>query len=159
MNKSLADRYRVANFVAAVALTAPAVAQAPDAAAQVAAAMAPRQQLASFVRRTLNATVTGRMIVDKVGRERADALFTAETARVVEKYGAEWEANLAASYRETLTPAELATGQAAIAAQDQAAMMPLMERVGPVMQAKSTKLLERASLDALNAVVAAAEKP
>ncbi|TRW14518.1 hypothetical protein [Glacieibacterium frigidum] len=146
-------------MLAATVMLPGATAVAPDAAAQVAAAMAPQQQLASFVRRTLDATVTGRMVVDKVGRERADALFAAETARVVEKYGAEWEANLAASYRETLNPAELATAQAAVAARDQAAMMPLMQRVGPVMQAKSTKLLERASLDALNAVVAAAEKP
>lgn len=145
--------------VLAVMLAAPAVAQAPDAAAQVAAAMAPRQQLASFVRRTLDTTVTGSMIVNQVGRERADALFAAETTRVTEKYGAEWEANLAASYREALTPAELATAQTAVAARDGAAMMPLMQKVGPVMQAKSTKLLERASLDALNAVVAAAEKP
>lgn len=145
-------------MLVAALILASATAVAPDTAAQVAAAMAPREQLASFVRRTLDATVTGRMVVDKVGRERADALFAAETARVAGTYGAEWEANLAASYRETLSAAELATAQAAIAARDRAAMMPLMERVGPVMQAKSTRLLERASLDALNAVVAAAEK-
>lgn len=145
--------------VLALLLATPVVAQAPDVAAQVAAAMAPRPMFASFVRRTLETTVTGQGIVAKLGRERADTLFDSETARVVDTYGTEWEANLAASYRETLTPAELATAQAAITTRDQATMMPLMQRVGPVMQAKSTPLLERASLDALNAVVAAAEKP
>jgi hypothetical protein len=100
-------------------------------------------------------------VVAKLGRERADTLFAAETDKVVAKYGAEWEANLAASYRASLTPAELATASAAVATRDAnsaAVMRPLMEKVGAAMQTRSTPLLEKASIEAATAAFEQANK-
>jgi len=122
-----------------------------DVAVTVAEAMAPREQMRGLILATMARTTT-RAIIDKtLGNERATALLRAETDKVVDRYGAEWASLLASSYRETLTAEELGAAQSAFKTKDRAAMMPLMQRVGPVMQQKAAPLLQRASTEALAA--------
>jgi hypothetical protein len=145
--------------LAVLVAAAPLAAQPVDLAASIAHSVAPREQFGNFVSITLNTAKVGKIIAAKVGPERAAKLFAAATADAVAAHGAEWEINLAASYREALTPAELVTAQAAIAARDPAALQPLMTKVAPVMKTKSTALLNRACLEAMTAAEAASEKP
>ena len=135
-------------------LTAVGHAQMPvavpaDAAVIVAEQTAPREQMRGMVLATLSRTTTTAIIAKKLGDGRTSVLLAAETDRVVDLYGSEWAALLAAAYRETLDADELAKAQTAFQLRDRVAMMPLMERVGPVMQRKATPLLERASKEAL----------
>jgi hypothetical protein len=148
-------------FVPAVllAVAAPVAAQPADLAASIAHSVAPREQFGNFVSITLNTSKVGQIIAGKVGAERAAKLFAEATADAVAVHGAEWETNLAASYREALTPAELVAAEAAVAARDPAALQPMMAKVAPVMKTKSTALLNRACLEAMTAVEAASEKP
>src|SRR5687767_14279782 len=154
-------------FAVAIAISAPGAAQqaagnvtpgAAELAAQVAGAMAPREQFRGFLLRTVASTMTGRMIIEKLGVDGARALLTAEVDRAVLAHGDQWEANLAQSYREALTPEELAEAKRAIDARDQAAMLPLMNKVGPAMQGKSMPLLEKASTETLTRAFAALDK-
>ncbi len=146
-------------LAALLAAAAPVGAQPADIAADIAHSVAPREQFGNFVSITLNTSKVGKIIAGKVGAERAAKLFAAATADAVATYGAEWETNLAASYREALTPAELTAARAAIAARDPATLQPMMAKVAPVMKAKSTVLLNRACLEAMTAAEAASEKP
>ena len=73
----------------------------------------------------------------------------AETDNVVARYGDEWAGLLAAAYRETLDPDELAKAQSAVQLRDRVAMMPFVARVGLVVQRRAIALLERASKEVL----------
>ena len=138
-------------------IAAPTMAQSPsspaprqaDAASTVAQAMAPREQLRGLVLATLSRTTTAAIIERKLGPDATSTLFKAETAKVVDRYGDEWADLLAAAYRETLTQAELETAQGAFRSGDRAAMIPLMQRVGPLMQERATPLLQKAATEAL----------
>ncbi|MFM9979212.1 MAG: hypothetical protein ACKVOP_14350 [Sphingomonadaceae bacterium] len=123
---------------------------APDVADEISTAMAPREQLRSFILRTLQTTTSGAIISQKLGAEKAASVISYETDKMVTKYGGEWAAALASAYRETLSAAELSDALAAVRARDQAKMMPFLLRVGPVMQANATPLLQKASAEALS---------
>lgn len=129
-----------------------------DLARKVAEQMAPREQMRGMMIATLAGTTTGRMIATKVGAEHAMELFKSATDQAVERHGAEWTDLLAAAYRETLSPVELQRASDAFERNDKVTMMPLMERVGPVMQQKATPLLRTASAEALRAAYEQAMK-
>ncbi|KQU53039.1 hypothetical protein ASG67_09325 [Sphingomonas sp. Leaf339] len=140
----------------AMFLAAAATAQSPaphetDAAITIAQAMAPREQLRGLILATLSRATTAAMIEGKLGREATSKLFATETAGAVDRHGDEWADLLAAAYRDTLTPVELATAQAAFRSGDRTAMAPLMQRVGPVMQERATPLLNKAVTEVLAA--------
>lgn len=152
-------------FAALLLMANPLVAQTPqesaatapvvsDPAIEIARSLAPREQLRGFILMTLAKTTTGQIIARKLGAAEAEALFRAEAAKAVEKHGAQWEANLAAAWRETLTQSELETALRAARDRDAATLMPFMQRVGPVMQTNSTALLQQASLEAMTAAYA-----
>ncbi len=81
-----------------------------------------------------------------------------EVQKAVGSYGAEWEGNLADSYRETLTTEDLIAAKRAVDAKDQVALMLFMSKVGPVMEAKSAPLLKKAAAEALGRADAESKK-
>jgi hypothetical protein len=141
----------LAMFLAVPATAQPPASSKADTASAIAQAMAPREQMRGLVRATLSRTTTAAMIERKLGTDATSTLLAAETAKVVDRYGDEWSALLAAAYRDTLTPKELEDAQAAFRSGDRTAMVPLMQRVGPVMQQRATPLLNKAATEALAA--------
>ncbi len=122
-----------------------------DSADQIAAGMKPLDQMRSLLVRLAAVTTTGQIVLLKLGPEKGEALLSSEIDKVVIKYGEDWTHKLSSSYRETLSPEEQAAALTAIAARDQATMMPFMIRAGQVMQAKAEPLLQTAVAEVLQA--------
>ncbi|WP_093453993.1 hypothetical protein [Sphingomonas sp. YR710] len=122
-----------------------------DLAHEVSASMAPREQMRAMVLAAISQSTTAAIIVKQIGQEKAASLIRDETGKVVDRYGPEWAENLASSYQAALTPQELQAAKQAFLNRDRAAIMPLMMKVGPIMQAKTEPLLKKAATEALAA--------
>ena len=142
-------------LLAALALAPPSIVFAQQQAATadkipgIVQALRPRMQLRMMILRAVAVTTTGQMVVNKLGEAKASALFSAETDKVVAKYGDEWERNLGSAYREALTPDEIDQAARAAAVRDQAAMMPFMNKAGRLMEGRSTPLLQKSTAEVL----------
>jgi hypothetical protein len=122
-----------------------------DLALQVAEHMAPRQQMRNMMLSAIAPTTTFAIIKKKLGPLKSASLLSTEVNSAVDRYGDEWAGLLATSYREVLSVDELNQAESAFQNRDMGKMMPLTNRVAPVMQRKATPLLKRAASEALTA--------
>ena len=88
-------------------------------------------------------------IAKTVGAPRADALLAEAAEEMSFRYAEKWEAGLAAAYRSTLSPTELADALAAIRRADRAALAPVSVKVGAAFFRNSQGLLRQATDDAV----------
>jgi hypothetical protein len=131
-----------------------AAARPADTAARIAHALSPRENFRSMILLHLNRSEAGMRLIALYGEERAASMLSVAADTVANRYAAEWEANLAAAYRQALSATEQQTVLAAV--QTSAPDVPdqLAGRVALALYRQSNPLLERASAETLSAVAA-----
>lgn len=142
----------------AVAIAATPVSTAPDAAAEIARALTPRENFRSMILMTADHDNAFEKVAKSVGAPRADALLAEAAEEMSFRYAEKWEAGLAAAYRTTLSPTELTDALAAIRRADRAALAPVSVRVGAAFFRNSQYLLRQATNDAVRHATEEAER-
>lgn len=142
----------------AVAIAATPVSTAPDAAAEIARALTPRENFRSMILMTADHDNAFEEIAKAVGAPRADALLAEAAEEISFRYADKWEAGLAQAYRSTLNPTELADALAAIRRADRAALAPVSVKVGAAFYRNSQHLLRQATNDAVRHAAEEAER-
>ena len=142
----------------AVAIAATPVSTAPDAAAEIARALTPRENFRSMILMTADHDNAFEKVARSVGAPRADALLAEAAEEMSFRYAEKWEAGLAAAYRTTLSPTELTDALAAIRRADRAALAPVSVRVGAAFFRNSQYLLRQATNDAVRHATQEAER-
>ncbi|MEE2741872.1 MAG: hypothetical protein VYA35_10990 [Pseudomonadota bacterium] len=136
-------------FVTAVALggCSPSLPQCSSADPRaIASALYGREQFRAMLTNVAKSTVTGKMVAEKdpAGFEKR---LSSAVEHALDRYGGQWDANLAQAYSDTLTKEELMSLCAAMNENDKASFGRFAERVGPDMKSKSAPLLQKAGLE------------
>lgn len=127
-----------------------------DAATEIAHVLNARETLRSMILMALTDSDEGVAMAARLGETRADALLSAAADTIAWRHAAQWEENLAAAYRETLSANELATVLGALRRNDRSALEPFSTRVGLALFRKSSPLIQQASSETMAAVRARA---
>jgi len=131
------------------ATSAPVVTRDP--AAEIAHALAPRESLRAMILMALERNGASAELIARVGESRADAMLSAAAETVSWRHAAQWEANLAAAYRESLSADELGMALAAVRRADRVALGGVAPKVGIALFRSSAPLIEEASAEAIRA--------
>jgi hypothetical protein len=107
-----------------------------------------KAQMRAMLKAIVPRTETAAMVAAKRPADFASKLQTA-IDQVVDRHGAEWEANLAQSYRQNSGAAEIVQACKAINQGDRDGFMAFANRVAVPMQAKSTPLLQKSAVEVL----------
>jgi hypothetical protein len=113
-------------------------------------ALKPTEQFRSMLTLTVERTQTAGMAAARDGSKGREKLAQA-VDEAVERYGAEWERNLVASWG-TLSAAEVEQACTALKERDQETFMRFTQRVGPDVKSRNEPLMQRAAVEVLNAV-------
>ena len=143
-------------IASAIAIAAPAPAPA-DPAAEIARALTPRENLRTMILMTLDRGQALAPLAAKVGEPRADALLSDAAENSAYVYADQWERELAAAYREALSPDELQGALAAVRTQRLDQLAAIGPKVGPAFFRRAGGLLTRATAEAQRAAAARAE--
>ncbi|WCT74208.1 hypothetical protein PQ455_02970 [Sphingomonas naphthae] len=128
-----------------------------DPAAEIAHALTPRENLRAMILMTLDRGGAQAPLAARVGEPRADALLSDAAENSAYAHADQWERELAAAYREALTPAELAGALTAVRAQRMEALAALGPKVGPAFFRRAAPLLNAATAEAQRAAAARVE--
>lgn len=139
----------VAVAIAATPVSTTPVPTTADAAAEIAKALTPRENFRSMILMTLEHNNAFAEIAKTVGAPRADALLAEAAEEMSFRYADAWESGLAAAYRTSLSPTELADALSAVRRADRAALAPISVRVGGAFFRNSQGLLRKASDEAV----------
>ncbi|WP_157216504.1 hypothetical protein [Flavisphingomonas formosensis] len=131
-----------------------AAAQPADTAAQIAHALAPRENFRSMILLHLNRSEEGAHLAAIYGEQRAASMLSVAADTVANRHAAEWEANMAAAYRLALNGTEQANVLAALRSATPDVPDALAGRVALALYREANPLLERASAETLSAVEA-----
>lgn len=116
------------------------------------------QNLASISYQAASQIQTYRMIVNKVGEQKAQTIVKSEIDKVIPEYQGQWNKNLASAYAQVISPEKLQSlvdeGPSSKYSSDLKAKQ---NEIGPLMQSKSTGLLNemltKAMTSSLNQIV------
>lgn len=133
-------------------LGAARVRQPADTAAQIAHVLAPRENFRAMILLHLNRSEAGAHLAAVYGEQRAASMLSLAADTVANRHAAEWEASLAAAYRQALNGSEQASVLAALRSTTPDVPDALAERVALALYGKASPLLERASAETLSAV-------
>lgn len=123
---------------------------ATDDAQGLVGALQARQQLRLLLKRTVERTLTSRMIAKRDGSDGCRKLAGAIDS-AVERHAAEWERNMAEGW-ETLGAADIRQACGALKNRDQEAFRRFNERAGPEVQARNEPVFRRAAVEVISAV-------
>jgi len=108
------------------------------------------QNLAPISYQAASQTQTYQMIVNKVGEQKAKTIVKSEIDKVIPKYQGQWNKNLASAYAQVISPEKLQflvdEGPSSKYSGDLKAKQ---NEIGPLMQSKSTALLNEMLIKAM----------
>ncbi len=100
------------------------------------------QNLAPISYQVASQTQTYRMIVNKVGEQKAQSIVKSEIDKLIPKYQNQWNKNLASSYAQVISPEKLQSlVEEGPSSKYSGELKTRQSEIGPLMQSKSTGLL------------------
>lgn len=145
-------------LILAATIAATPISTGVDPAAEIARALTPRENFRSMILMTLDHDNAFDDLAKTMSAPRADALLSAAAEEISFRYAAQWEANLAEAYRNSLSPTELADALAAVRRGDRNALAPVSVRVGVAFLRNSQGLLRKATTEAVRHAAEEAER-